>query len=130
MKWKIPTVKLPMMETPVEYPVSNAVYCLWEEHPISSGFMAELNQRWTIIFRGIISDKAKEAAKGAGLKVTPRPIKGTLAYFTDVYLPAGTIADFEKAKLAFDEFASRYSGLPKYLLPIAAPKEYPTRIEE
>lgn len=122
-RWLIPTVELPMIETPVEYPVANAVFALWEENPISSGFMFKLNNQWTIVFRGLISQKAVQAAEGTGLKVHYR------TFCTDVYFPGGTVLDFEKAKLAFDELASRYSGIPKYSLPIGAPTEIPKRIE-
>jgi hypothetical protein len=118
----VPKVKIPTVETPVEYPVANAVYYLQAEKPMSSGFMEKhVPPRWTIVFWGKISDKAVKAAESAGLKVRYREmLPGSGQYFTDVYSEL-TQAEWEKAKLAFDEFASSYSGLPKYSFIIGAP---------
>jgi len=128
VEWDIPTVNIPSVETPVEYPVANAVELLQSENPVSSGFLAKLNNKWTIVFRGRISQKAAEAARKAGLKIKYREmVKGSGHYFTDVYLPEATVLDFDRAKLAFDHFAEEYSGIPKRAFPIGAPTTFPTR---
>jgi len=127
-EYEIPTVKIPSVEIEVEYPVANAVELLQAENPISSGFMAALNQKWTIVFRGRISEKAVEAAKKAALKIKYREmVKGSGQYFTDVYLPEAAVLDFDRAKLAFDHFAEEYSRIPKRTFPIGAPTAFPLR---
>jgi len=93
----------------VELPVARAVEALVNEDPWSSGFHGALNQRWTIVFRGKISDKAVKAAEAAGLEVSYREApKGSGQILTDVSLPDVGVTEIEKATEVFNRFAELY----------------------
>jgi len=120
-KYKLPTPEPSMPEIPttvmtmfepaarIELPVVNAVSALRDENIISSGFHEKLNQRWTIIFKGDISQKAKDAAKKAFLDVSVRTTRGG-SIWTDVSLPEVGVTELGRAEEAFDDFAEFYSG--------------------
>ncbi len=99
----------------LELPVARAVEALVEENPWSSGFHGALNQRWTIVFRGKVSDKAVKAAKAAGLEVSYReaPV-GSGQILTDVSLPGVGISEIEKVTQVFNRFAELYESKPSY----------------
>lgn len=107
----IPKTLVTSLGVEFEIPVARAVVALLDENPWSSGFHETLNQRWTIVFRGKISDKAAKAAQAAGLEVTYReaPV-GTGQILTDVSLPGVGITQIEKATQAFNRFAELYEG--------------------
>jgi len=100
----------------LELPVARAVEALVEENPWSSGFHGALNQRWTIVFKGKISDRAVKAAEAAGLEVSYReaPV-GSGQILTDVSLPGVGVSEIEKATEVFNRFAELYEGKPSYL---------------
>jgi len=96
----------------LELPVAKAVEALVNENPWSSGFHGVLNQRWTIVFRGKVSDRAVKAAEIAGLEVTYREApKGSGQILTDVSLPDVGVTEIEKATEVFNRFAELYEGL-------------------
>lgn len=108
--YDIPKTKVCGIE--IEVPVAMAVEALVNENPWSSGFHGALNQRWTIVFRGKISDRAVQAAQIAGLEVTYREAsKGSGLILTDVSLPGVGVTEIEKAGEAFNRFAELYEGL-------------------
>jgi len=98
----------------LEVPVARAVEALVNENPWSSGFHGALNQRWTIVFRGKVSDRAVNAAEAAGLEVAYREApKGSGQILTDVSLPAVGETEIEKATEVFNRFAEFYEGTLK-----------------
>jgi uncharacterized protein len=99
----------------VEIPVAKALEATAGETPSSSGFHIHLNQRWTIVYEGKISDKAAMAAIRAGLEVSYREApKGTGHMLTDVSLPGVKASDARGATRVFDRFAELY-GKPSML---------------
>lgn len=93
----------------LELPVARAVEALVGEGTLSSGFHEKLNQRWTIVFEGIVIPKVAMAAQKAGLEVSYREEpKGTGHYFTDVSLPHVGKEEIGKATTAFNKFAELY----------------------
>lgn len=98
----------------LEVPVARAVEALIKENPWSSGFHSALNQRWTIVFRGKISERAIKAAGVAGLEVSYReaPV-GSGQILTDVSLPGVGVTETEKATQSFNKFAELYKGSMK-----------------
>jgi hypothetical protein len=106
--YNIPTTYVSSLGLELEIPVVEAVETLWKERPWSSGFHTRLNQRWTIVFQGNISNKAMKAAKAAGLQVSYRGDFG----LTDVSLPNVGVYEFEKATSVFNKFAELYKREP------------------
>jgi len=108
---EIPTIVMTMFEpaAEVELPVVNAVSALRNEDIVSSGFHGALNQRWTIIFKGEVSRKVKDAASKAFLNVKTRETTAGTIY-TDVSLPEVGVTELGRAEEFFDRFAEYYSG--------------------
>ena len=98
----IPRTFVTSLGIEVEIPVAMAVEALAGEKIISSGFHGALNQRWTLVFEGMVSEKITRAAETAGLEVTYRGI------FTDISLPNVGIKETEKATEVFNRFAELY----------------------
>ena len=107
----IPTTRISALDyEEIELPVARAVEALLPERPLSSGYHAALNKRWTIVFV-TISPKAAKAAREAGLEVSVRTTTaGTV--FTDVSLPNVSAQEMEKATAVFNRFAELYSADP------------------
>jgi hypothetical protein len=112
----IPKTSIPSLRfLKVEVPVAQAVEATAGETPSSSGFHIHLNQRWTIVYEGKISDKAAMAAIMAGLEVSYREApKGTGHMLTDVSLPGVKASDAAGATRVFNRFAELY-GKPSEL---------------
>lgn len=95
----------------IEKPVAKAVSATSEENTISSGFHEALNNRWTIVYDGKVSDKIKNAAEATGLVVEEREApKGTGRILTDVSLPDVTQNNTAKAQSVFNKFAEYYEN--------------------
>lgn len=110
-KFEIPKTRVTSLGIDLELPVARAVEALVDENPWSSGFHGALNQRWMIVFKGKISDRAISAAKVVGLDVSYREApKGSGQILTDVSLPGVGIREIEKATEAFNRFAELYEG--------------------
>jgi hypothetical protein len=113
----------------LEVPVARAIEVLVKENPWSSGFHGALNQRWTIVFRGKISNRAVEAAKAAGLEVTYREAPaGSGQILTDISLPGVGMAEIEKATKVFNEFAELYESSSNPRVLRAKPKPLSVKI--
>lgn len=102
----------------LEIPVAKAVEALVDESPWSSGFHGSLNQRWTIVFRGKVSDRAVSAAEIAGLDVSYREApKGSGQILTEISLSDVGVTEIEKATEVFNRFAELYEGLAPATIP-------------
>jgi hypothetical protein len=105
---KIPTTYVSSIGAELELPTALAVDLTLNEWPVSSGFHTVLNQRWTIVYRGGVSDKLKRAAIKAGLEIKSRKTRAGWG-LVDISLPGATQCDCQKATDVFDKFAEIYS---------------------